>query len=118
MPSSTSYCLPGIKPNTIIIASSDSSSTRNKTRCHGEELTFTDKPCVRASDTARECVDGPGCSGEAQGDPSPSFSRIDSRAGSSGFAVRADLRVKVAETEDTWSTERAKRRIQGRIDCH
>lgn len=115
--SSTSYCLPGIKPNTTIIASSVSSSTRNTTRCQGEEFTFTDKPCARASDTVPGRVDGSGCSvGEHGGSPRSS-SRMASRAGSSGFVVRADLRAKVAETEDTWSTERARRWIHGRIEC-
>jgi len=101
IPSSISYCLPGIKPNTIIIASSDSSSTRNRTRCQGEEFTFTDKPFVRASDTAGERVGGSGCSVGARAASSRSSSRRDSRAGSSGFSSRADVRVKVAETEDT-----------------
>ena len=101
MPSSMSYCLPGIKPNTIIIASSDSSSTRNSTRCQGEEFTFTDKPCARAPDTARGSAVDVGWSVEARGDSSCSSARRDSRAGSSGLAVRADLSVKVAETEDT-----------------
>jgi hypothetical protein len=87
----------------MIVASSDSSSTRNRTRCHGEEFTFTDKPCVRASDTARERVGGVAWSVEAPpaGRSSRSSARRDSRAGSSGFVVRADLSVKVADTEDT-----------------
>lgn len=72
---------------------------------------------MRASDTVRERANVSAWSVEPQCDSSCSSSRRDSRAGSSGSAVRADLSVKVAETEDTWFTERMKRWIQGRIEC-
>jgi hypothetical protein len=65
---------------------------------------------VSASDTARGPAAGSGWSVEAQpGASSRSSSSRDSRSGSRRFAARADLRVKVAETEDTWFTESAKR---------
>lgn len=117
---STSYCLPGMRPYRIMTASSELSSIRMSTLCHGVPLTFTERPLARASAITVRFLDSDGSWVSSPSLSSSTVSPKDSSNGSDSLLVseKDEERMKVAETEVISRTARDNWGVHGRIECH
>lgn len=118
VPSSMSYCLPGMRPKMIITASSASSSTLISTRCHGVPFTLTERPFEKTSDTI--------WGSEPEGSPSELSSSVESPSVASDCSTMAasadersaDERRNVTDTDVISRTVSESEGRQGRMECH
>lgn len=109
IPSSMSYCRPGIRPKTIMRASSTSSSTRRRTRCQGALFTLTARPLDRVFATTRV---------RCEASLSSSSKIVRPRDASDGSVeLKVEDKINVAETDVISLTDSAKRSDQGLIEC-
>lgn len=121
IPSSTSYCLPGMSPKRMMTAWSASSSIFMSTRCHGVPLTFTERPFDKTSDTICTPLDDPF---EPSAPVSSSSSFViprearDCSTATESEETSGEERRKVAETDVISRTESDRDGRQGRIECH